>query len=57
MDLHILSRRIKGEVESDLLHRVIYATDASAYREMPLGVVYPERCFGCKGDREICAGK
>lgn len=42
MDLHILSRRIKGEVESDLLHRVIYATDASAYREMPLGVVYPK---------------
>lgn len=41
-DLHILSRRIKGEVESDLLHRVIYATDASAYREMPLGVVYPK---------------
>ena len=42
MDLHILSQRIKGEVESDLLHRVIYATDASAYREMPLGVVYPK---------------
>lgn len=42
MDLNSLSKRIKGEVESDLLHRVIYATDASAYREMPLGVVYPK---------------
>ena len=27
---------------SDLLHRIAYSTDASAYREVPQGVVYPE---------------
>lgn len=27
---------------TDHLHRIAYATDASAYREMPLGVAYPE---------------
>ena len=26
---------------TDSLHQMIYATDASAYREMPLAVVYP----------------
>ncbi len=33
--------QIKGEVYTDLSHRVIYSTDASAYRETPVGVVYP----------------
>lgn len=41
IDFEILAHRIKGEVMTDLLHQVIYATDASAYREMPLVVVYP----------------
>lgn len=27
---------------TDKLHRIAYATDASAYREMPLGVAYPK---------------
>ena len=27
---------------TDYIHRIAYATDASAYREMPLGVAYPE---------------
>ena len=27
---------------TDHIHRIAYATDASAYREMPLGVAYPE---------------
>ena len=27
---------------TDRLHRLAYATDASAYREMPEGVAYPE---------------
>ena len=26
---------------TDVLHRIAYATDASAYREMPLAVAYP----------------
>ena len=32
---------MKGDVMTDSLHQMIYATDASAYREMPLAVVYP----------------
>lgn len=27
---------------NDHIHRIAYATDASAYREMPIGVAYPE---------------
>lgn len=30
------------EILTDTLHRIAYATDASAYREMPLGVAYPK---------------
>ena len=30
------------KILTDSLHRIAYATDASAYREMPLGVAYPE---------------
>ncbi len=30
------------ELYTDSLHRIAYATDASAYREMPLAVAYPE---------------
>lgn len=33
--------KIKGEVYTDLTHKVIYSTDASAYRETPVGVAYP----------------
>lgn len=32
---------IKGEIFTDLEHKVIYSTDASAYREIPMGVAYP----------------
>ena len=37
-----LSSRIKGRILADRATRVIYATDASAYREFPVGVVIPE---------------
>ena len=30
------------DIHTDPLHRMAYATDASAYREMPVGVAYPE---------------
>ena len=33
---------IHGEVRTDLLHRILYSTDASAYREMPLAVAFPK---------------
>lgn len=32
----------KGEIYDDQVMKTLYATDASAYREMPLAVVFPE---------------
>lgn len=54
MRLQELQSRIRGELVFDSLHRIIYATDASAYREKPLAVVFPKDsadireivCFG-----------
>lgn len=42
MLLNQLSTQIEGELHTDTLHQAIYATDASVYREYPLGVVYPK---------------
>lgn len=36
-----LAKLIKGELHTDDLHRILYATDASVYRELPLGVAIP----------------
>jgi len=36
-----LSQSIDGELYSDKTHRIIYSTDASSYRELPLAVVLP----------------
>src|SRR5213076_2014292 len=36
-----LSRRIRGEVRFDDGSRALYATDASNYRQVPIGVVIP----------------
>ena len=33
---------IHGEVKTDSLSRILYSTDASAYREIPLAVAYPK---------------
>ena len=43
-----MSLSIKGEVKNDLLHRILYSTDASAYREMPDAVIYP------KDTQDVC---
>lgn len=37
-----LSKRISGEVRFDSASRAIYATDASNYRQVPIGVVIPK---------------
>ncbi len=37
-----LGKVFRGEIYTDKMHRILYATDASAYREMPLGVVQPK---------------
>jgi len=40
--LENLSNKIEGELFFDDLHKIIYATDASVYRKLPLGVAYPK---------------
>ncbi|MFD1095946.1 FAD-binding and (Fe-S)-binding domain-containing protein [Salegentibacter chungangensis] len=40
--LNQLSQEIEGQLFYDNLWRSIYATDASVYRELPLGVCYPK---------------
>lgn len=42
MQLIELQNKIQGELFTDTLHRIIYSTDASGYREEPFGVVYPK---------------
>ncbi|MDX1942201.1 MAG: FAD-linked oxidase C-terminal domain-containing protein [Saprospiraceae bacterium] len=42
MNLQALSAQLKGDFYSDNLHRILYATDASIYREIPLAVAYPK---------------
>lgn len=37
-----LKKSFKGEIHTDKVTKVLYATDASAYREIPLGVVFPK---------------
>ncbi len=40
--LEILNKSIKGEVYSDISHRIMYSTDASVFKETPLAVAVPE---------------
>ncbi len=40
--LQALGNLFSGDIFTDESMRIIYATDASAYRELPLGVVYPK---------------
>src|SRR5260221_11908212 len=37
-----LSEQLEGELFDDTVMRTLYATDASAYREMPQGVAVPK---------------
>jgi len=41
-NLKILKQEIKGDLFDDLSSRIIYATDASAYREIPIAVSRPK---------------
>lgn len=40
--LEALNNKLSGVVKFDNLHRGMYATDASVYRKLPLGVAYPK---------------
>jgi FAD/FMN-containing dehydrogenase/Fe-S oxidoreductase len=42
MNLDILANSLEGTLHSDHTLRTLYATDASAYREMPLAVAVPK---------------
>ncbi len=37
-----LNKTIQGKIYTDQVAKILYATDASAYREIPLGVAIPE---------------
>ncbi|MCF0206704.1 MAG: FAD-binding oxidoreductase, partial [Bacteroidales bacterium] len=41
MDFSKLKSTFKGEIFTDNIHRIIYSTDASAYREKPIAVCIP----------------
>lgn len=40
--LHELTKTFEGDLHTDEAWRILYATDASAYREIPLGVARPK---------------
>ena len=40
--LTVFQRDFQGEILADDAIRLMYATDASAYREVPLAVTYPK---------------
>jgi FAD/FMN-containing dehydrogenase/Fe-S oxidoreductase len=42
VELKGLAKKLQGALHTDQVMRTLYATDASAYREMPLGVAIPE---------------
>ncbi|MEO6316585.1 MAG: hypothetical protein ABIU63_02560, partial [Chitinophagaceae bacterium] len=42
MQLQQLAKQLEGELYFDTAMRTLYATDASAYREMPLAVALPK---------------
>ncbi|MGH2453310.1 MAG: FAD-binding and (Fe-S)-binding domain-containing protein [bacterium] len=50
-----LRQRVRGEVRFDHFSRVLYATDASIYQIMPLGVVLPRDAEDVAAALRICA--
>ena len=40
--LQVLGEQLEGSLATDKLTKSLYATDASVYRELPLGVVLPK---------------
>lgn len=49
-----LRRAIRGEVRFDAGSRALYATDASNYRQVPIGVVVPRDANDVVQTIEIC---
>jgi len=51
---HDLQRAIRGEVRFDRGSRALYATDASNYRQVPIGVVVPRDVDDVVSTIEVC---
>ncbi|MES3517241.1 MAG: FAD-linked oxidase C-terminal domain-containing protein [Natronomonas sp.] len=52
-----LEERVDGDVRFDEYTKNLYATDASAYEVMPIGVVFPESTADVSAVMEYCAGR
>ena len=50
-----LSSRVAGEVRTDAMSRALYATDASMYEIMPLGVLLPRHAGDVQAALEVAA--
>lgn len=48
VQLQQLNNQLHGEIVIDNLSKVIYATDASIYRKLPLAVAYPKNIYDIK---------
>ncbi len=42
LNLYTLKNQLAGDLYFDKMHKALYATDASVYREMPLAVAFPK---------------
>ncbi|HEY8998478.1 MAG TPA: FAD-binding oxidoreductase, partial [Edaphobacter sp.] len=51
---HALRRKVRGEVRFDAASRALYATDASNYRHIPIGLVIPLDEEDCIATMQVC---
>jgi FAD/FMN-containing dehydrogenase len=52
--LQRLEQQLEGDLFYDITMRTLYATDASAYREMPLAVAIPKTIEDIKRPYQVC---
>ena len=51
---HDLERAVEGDVRFDVKHRALYAHDASNYRQVPIGVVFPKTVEDIVAVHAVC---
>lgn len=54
-NLEALAPLLEGSLHTDKLSKILYATDASVYREVPLGVAYPKHAGDLQTIVQFCA--
>ncbi|TRZ45297.1 FAD-binding and (Fe-S)-binding domain-containing protein [Robertkochia solimangrovi] len=54
VNLNRLKNSLDGSLLTDKLHQILYATDASVYRQLPLGVAYPKNIGDLKKIISYC---